>query len=155
MIKGNNGDWSSYPVYPARLFDDVGRTQQRFSDLYKKDMNTPMDPVLLPGKEMLWKKLRDNVASEKQFIKACHQKVDGLRILQYLKSEEANNSDIETQVLKENLDINGIFADSKLICELNEHSTLADVSTKTLSIIREILFQKEKELQAQQPITSI
>lgn len=155
MIKGSKGDWSSYPVYPARLFDNVAKTQKSFSTLYQKDIHTPMDHVLGAGKEMIWTKLRNNVTSERQFIKACHQKVDGLRILQYLKAEQAGHNEIETQVLKNNLEVNGLCPGEAIVKELSEHSTLADVSTKTLAAIREMLFQKEKQLQQQQPITAI
>ena len=90
MIKGNEGDWTSYPLYHPELFDSVRRTYDLFPELAKEDIPTPMDEFLATvfrGQEV-WKPLRENSSSTAAFIKACHQKIDGLRVLQYLKSEQ-------------------------------------------------------------------
>ncbi|NTW33642.1 MAG: glycosyltransferase [Bacteroidetes bacterium] len=127
MIKGNNGDWSSYPVYHHSLFDNIKKTYNCFPMLYKKDCDTPLDQFLFeqyipirnrfaedpitdksgqvgitrsnhlcyrkPVKNEyktneIWKPLRENHKDVNHFVRACHEKLDGLRILQYLKSEQ-------------------------------------------------------------------
>lgn len=76
----------NYPFYPPELFDKIGETYRLFSTLWKEDTATPMDDFLHQqlGKN-LWQPLRKNFKTEQQFIRACHEKIDGLRILQFLK----------------------------------------------------------------------
>jgi glycosyltransferase involved in cell wall biosynthesis len=93
LIKGSQGIWDSYPVYDYRLFDRVRETYDIFPALYYHDVSTPMDAFLIKQLgEKVFQPLRENAASQKQFIKACHHKIDGLRILQFLKSEQASES---------------------------------------------------------------
>ncbi len=87
MIKGAAGDWSSYPVYHHTWFDEVRNLYDLFPALFKGDVKTPLDGFLkdiFPG-ENSWEKLRKNASAAEKFVWACHQKFDGLRILQYLK----------------------------------------------------------------------
>ncbi len=90
MIRGRSGDWSGYPIYHYSLFDKVRETYDRFDVLFKKDVATPMDDFLyaLFGKDDTWRRLRHNYRSREPFIRACTARVDGLRILQYLKTEQ-------------------------------------------------------------------
>jgi len=86
LIKGINGDWNSYPIYSVSHFDEVRTTYNFFSHLYNKDLQTPMTPFLETAfGQGFWQPLRKNARSAENFVKACHQKVDALRILQYLK----------------------------------------------------------------------
>jgi len=87
MIKGAAGDWSSYPVYQHTWFDEVRNLYDLFPALFKGDVITPLDGFLKDfflGEDR-WEKLRKNAISAEKFVWACHQKFDGLRILQYLK----------------------------------------------------------------------
>jgi len=90
MIKGREGDWSSYPVFHYSIFDRIREMYDLFPDLFNKDINTPMDVFLSATfkSDNIWQPLRENFKTEKQFIKACHTKIDGLRIFQFLKSEQ-------------------------------------------------------------------
>ncbi len=87
LIKGATGDWSSYPFYPAHFFDEIAVTFSRFKDLFAKTTPVPMDTFLKQqfGKEDIWAPLRKNYRDVANFEKACNNKVDGLRILQYLR----------------------------------------------------------------------
>ena len=87
LIKGQKGDWSSYPFYPSSFFDDVEQTFALFPVLYQNDVPTPMDDFLKYQfrDNDLWGPLRRNYKDRKNFVKACMNKVDGLRILQYLR----------------------------------------------------------------------
>lgn len=88
MIRGRNGDWSSYPIYNYRLFDDIKVTFDLFPSLYEKDADTPMTEFLkeILKTDDLWQPLRMNYRTKEQFVRACINRVDGLRILQYLKT---------------------------------------------------------------------
>jgi len=88
MIKGNQGDWSSYPIYPWYFFDEIKETCELFPAFFKKSQPTKVTEFLrLQCKEEdPFEPLRKNFHLENQFIRACHEKFDGLRVLQYLKS---------------------------------------------------------------------
>jgi hypothetical protein len=89
-----------YPIYPYELFEDVRETTELFADLYCLDQQTPMTTFLKKqlSTNDLWGSMRDNYQKRDQFVRACHDRVDGLRILQYVKasfdpssaSDEAN-----------------------------------------------------------------
>jgi glycosyltransferase involved in cell wall biosynthesis len=87
LIKGKAGNWDSYPFYPSEWFDRVGETYWMFSELYDRDRRTPMDLFLKKTFKTadIWGPLRENYKDRNNFIKACISKVDGLRILQFLK----------------------------------------------------------------------
>lgn len=89
LIKGSQGNWESYPVYDYKLFDQVKETYEAFPELYQNHFETPMTPFLIQQfrEEDPFEPLRRNSATSEQFAAACHQKVDGLRVLQFLKSE--------------------------------------------------------------------
>jgi hypothetical protein len=90
MIKGRSGDWSSYPIYHYELFDTVKETYNLFPFLFDKDVDTPMDNFLyglFDGKG-LWQPLRENYRTRETFVRACTARVDGLKILQFLKKTQ-------------------------------------------------------------------
>ncbi len=93
MIKGAAGDWSSYPIYNHNWFDEIGETYRLFSSLYTDDLPTPMDDFISETflEEKIWSTLRKHSRTEERFIRACHEKIDGLRILQYLKWKQRKN----------------------------------------------------------------
>jgi glycosyltransferase involved in cell wall biosynthesis len=105
MIKGNSGDWESYPIYHYSLFTKVKATYELFPSLYKTDYETSMTDFLKSVFKTsdLWRPLRENYKNKEQFIRACHSKVDGLRILQFLKEEQKEISLSDEDCLKENL----------------------------------------------------
>lgn len=86
LIRGLQKDWNSYPIYKMAWFDAIRETYRLFPALYEKKLDTPLDPFL-SGKqpESPWDRIRINAKSVAQFVRACHEKLDGLRILQYLK----------------------------------------------------------------------
>lgn len=90
LIKGSQGSWESYPIYDDQLFDQVLHTYNSFPALYGQTVQTPMDKFLKAQfrDEDVFEALRNNATSQKQFIKACHHKIDGLRVLQFLKASQ-------------------------------------------------------------------
>jgi hypothetical protein len=87
MIKGAAGDWNSYPVYHHSFFDKVKETYNTFTALFEQEVTTPMDAFFVDvlKHDNIWEPLRKNAKTPEQFLRACHEKVDGLRILQFLK----------------------------------------------------------------------
>jgi len=87
LIKGRTGNWDSYPFFPSELFDLVAETFRLFPLLFEHDISTPMDDFLKEAFKTanVWGPLRDNYKDRRNFVRACINKVDGLRILQFLK----------------------------------------------------------------------
>lgn len=135
LLKGERGDWDSYPIYPGSLFKRVKSTFDLFPVLYVKDIETPMDDFLKKQfrSEDLWTKLRKNYKDQRNFVKACRTKVDGLRILQYLK-KEYNAGELYSYQMWDELQI-----------ELNLPQ-IHDMEFKELSDIREMLLEEETVL---------
>ncbi len=99
LIKGSQGLWDSYPIYDYTLFDQVAATYAFFPLLFKECLVTPMSSFLQEKFREVdpFDPLRKNADSIDAFVRACHQKVDGLRVLQFLKGSNhfTNKTDEE------------------------------------------------------------
>jgi hypothetical protein len=42
MIKGNQGDWTSYPIYSFHYFDEIRMTTDLFTEFFRKTKSTPV-----------------------------------------------------------------------------------------------------------------
>lgn len=151
MIKGNSGDWSSYPFYSPSLFRQVEETYQSFGDLFYGDQSTPMTQFLQKQlkREDIWGALRKNFKKKELFVRACTELVDGLRILQFVKESHSqkiyNENDDEADFL-ENL---RFFAssDKKLHTFLSEIGFSASPLTfENMKMFRDILTALEYQL---------
>ncbi|MBC8485810.1 MAG: hypothetical protein H8D45_07185 [Bacteroidetes bacterium] len=151
MIKGREGDWSGYPIYPFEYFDEIKKTYDLFPVLYKEDFHTPMDNFIIEkfGEKNILQPLRKNYKKKETFIRACHYKIDGFRIFQYLKwrnmknkgnwdSDENNLIRFFTKFYPEKLNI--------LPFEVSELS-IASTSVENLNTVRKLLLKIEKEYQ--------
>lgn len=143
LIKGIEGDWSSYPVYNFRLFDKIAETYKLFGALYSKDVETPLDDFLTRRfRELPWKSLRKNFKSQPHFIRACHERIDGLRILQFLKESQVPDEKISEESLSELLLLyKKQFPE--LISQLNTNVDFQLSSITELDHIRDVLFEIE------------
>jgi hypothetical protein len=143
LIKGIEGDWSSYPIYSYRLFDKIAEAYKLFSTLYTKDIETPLDGFLTKRfGELPWKALRLNFKSQAHFIRACHEKIDGLRILQFLKESQLPDEKLSEAALSELLFLyKSQFPE--LIDKLNITVDFARTSIAELNHIRDVLFEIE------------
>lgn len=148
LIKGNSGNWDSYPIYHYQLFDGVEKTFRLFPSLFEKDIPTPMDGFLKKqfNTEHLWQPLRKNYKDIDNFVKACMNKVDGLRILQYLRQEQrkikCNNEDLLISFLSKQLEHR---------LEKDIRAQLAELSFEgspilLLNQIRDLLFAEETKV---------
>ncbi|MFH1160458.1 MAG: glycosyltransferase [bacterium] len=102
MIRGAGGNWSSYPIYPYPFFDEIGESCTLFPEMFRQTRMTPVTRFLseVTGDPDPFASLRKNSRDRDQFVRACHEKFDGLRILQYLKQQQKKrkNSDEENFV---------------------------------------------------------
>ena len=99
MIRGAQGDWLSYPVYPCIFFDEILETYSLLPEIYTHPVDTKVVRFLAKifREEDPIQPLRVNNKDLDHFCRAFHEKFDGLRILQYLKTanEESPSSDEE------------------------------------------------------------
>ncbi|MCD4698846.1 MAG: glycosyltransferase [Bacteroidales bacterium] len=146
MIKGRVGDWSSYPLYPFELFDEVKKTYDLFPSLFEKDVPTPMDEfnALKFNDQNIWQPLRENFKTRDKFVKACYHKIDAFRILQYLKwrnnGKKSNDEEnlifwlkyfYKDQVLNFSFDISKISFTESPVEDLDQiRNTLANIEKK-------------------------
>lgn len=98
IAKGIDSMEKKYPFYPLHAFEDVRKTFATMPLLYENDIETPMSSFLREqlATEDLWGSVRKNFKNKELFIHATEERVDGLRILQYLriiqKEYETENS---------------------------------------------------------------
>jgi hypothetical protein len=146
VIKGLAGQWSAYPLFNPEHFDDVRKTIGLFPRQFEGPHPTPMDDFLkthLRCKDV-YAPLRKNHKVLKQFVKACHEKIDGLRILQFLKtSHNENPQPDEENLIKFYM---RHFHGRGLEKELDGFSFSVS-GVETLNNIRNFLFETELELQ--------
>ena len=147
MIKGDSGDWTSYPIYASELFDEIWETYELFPAFYKKTQETPVVKFL---EELLREKdpfapLRQNYKTMENFVRACHEKFDGLRILQYLKSNQKKYPGTDEEHLMKFL--RGNYDHSQLRNLQIDSISLSFESSplEELAKIRLLLFEKEEE----------
>ncbi len=145
MIKGNAGDWSGYPVYPFQFFDEVKNSFDAFGDLFQDDFEIPLSGFLFDKfNDKLWQDLRQNVKSKQNFIRACHHKVDGLRILQFLKWRNQNLLPDNEKNLTSYL--NQFYPDEFLTAKLMVSGfNFKTAGLDELDEIRNFLFEKEMQ----------
>ncbi len=148
LIKGKSGNWVSYPHYKSEEFDKVEETYKLFGRLFSGDIVTPLDDFLQEQtkSDNIWAPLRNNYKDQANFVKACTNKVDGLRILQYLRKQHENNTFFDEHIISEYM-INNYGCEMSLdllqnIQDLDYDST----SISTINELRDFLFNKEMEL---------
>jgi hypothetical protein len=131
MIKGRCGNWDSYPIYHHSLFDKIKETYDIIPELFRKDIETEFILFLQEQYKTkdLWSPLRKNFKTLPHFIRAFHEKADGLRILQFLKI--TNNPLIHTS--------------SNLLITSSSHH-LIELPVSELCTIRDTLFELEMHL---------
>jgi len=157
LIKGNDGDWMSYPHYHFNLFDEVRETYKLFGQLYTKDIPSPMDQFLKEQtkSENIWEPFRKNYRDQNNFINACITKVDGLRILQFLRKQQKTIHLTDEKIIYYFLaTYHKNEIDSNLLSELKELD-YENSPIKLLNKLRDFLFTKEMELRKIEFMTNL
>lgn len=146
LIKGIEKGWDAYPLFHQESFETVKKTIEKFPALFTHAASTPMDDFLkdYSGSKDLFEPLRKNSKSEKQFIRACHEKIDGLRILQFLKTEQPKIPITDEQNLI-------MFLEKHFISRLSDleykNISFSTSTIKHLNKIRNFLFETEYAIQ--------
>lgn len=144
MIKGNEGNWESYPIYHASLFEHILDFYRNIDTLYQKDVSLVFINYLkeLFKNQDFLEPLRKNFKNVEQFKKAVHTKVDGLRILQFMKAKQKELNYDDLNSLKENISFH--FAKN----EINSSDYLNRNLEKLEDLIyfRDLLFEKELKM---------
>ncbi|MFN8135075.1 MAG: glycosyltransferase family A protein [Bacteroidales bacterium] len=143
LIKGIAGDWNSYPVYHHSLFDMVSDTYKLFPALFLRNTETPLDPFLVRKfGELPWTSLRNNFKTREHFTRACHEKLDGLRILQFLKESQLPDEKVSEAALIELLQLfHKQFPE--LISDIDPRISFSGSSVADLDYTRDVLFEIE------------
>jgi hypothetical protein len=142
MIKGISGQWSAYPLFSPDLFLDVKKTIGLFPELFNTPAPTPLDNFfkLQFGDTDIFEPLRKNNKEVDKFVKACHEKLDGLRILQYLKLNHSPDSHSDEDNLKKFIYQN--FNEHSIPFEL-ENVDFSSSPVNSIDKIRNFLFETE------------
>lgn len=144
MIKGNEGNWESYPIYHTSLFDHVLVFYKNIETLYQKDESLVFLDYLKEQfkNQNFLEPLRKNFKNVEQFEKAVHTKVDGLRILQFMKAKqkECNYDDLNS--LKENIS----FHFAKDVINSSDYLNRNLEKLEDLIYFRDLLFEKELKM---------
>ncbi len=154
IIKGAAGNWESYPVYAQDLFLDIKATFDLFPILFDKEVSTPMDDFLKKCFKIdigeLWKPLKTNCRDKASFIKAATQKVDGLRILQFLKDSNSTDHGTEEHKLASFI-INNLNPSIELHEAIDHLLTYGfeNAPISSLNLIRDLMFVNERRMQKQ------
>jgi len=129
----------SYPLYPEEAFDAVSKTFSLFPQLYEEEQETPMSHFLRQQlhTEHLWEPLRKNYKSRALFVHACQERVDGLRILQYLKTWPLRSAEEELRCFASRYEI-----------EVPDHFSFKSSSLETIDGVRDALFHLEMKWRA-------
>ncbi len=153
LIKGIKGDWLSYPFYHYSFFDEVAETFAGFRELYYKPLKLPMDDFFQNrfGTADIWSALRNNYKDVAKFEKACINKADGLRILQFLRYRQRQASVKDEQVLTDYL--NKFYRDflSEALMQILKDLDFEKTPVNGLNELRNFMFaieQKERKRQA-------
>jgi len=147
MIKGSQGDWSSYPIYHFSLFERIENTYLLFPDLYTKDIDLPTAKFLnVQFKDnKWWLLLRKNFKTQSHFINACYEKLDGLRTLQYLKTMQPKIGKSDETCLFEFLA--KFYPDTITQLQLFESFKFEQLSVEQLDNLRNYLMKIEENYQ--------
>lgn len=144
LIKGAGGDWESYPIYADDLFDEIAKTYHCFTNLFTdENLITPLDDFMqsIFKAEKIWQPLRNNNKSADNFVKACHEKLDGLRILQFLKDK--NQYDQRSDEEKLSVFIQKYYPLSEISSDTLVIKDFSSDSIETLNKLRNFLYYAE------------
>ncbi len=145
LIKGETGNWSSYPMYSHKSFNLVSETYNTFAKLYTSNCTTPMDQFFKEqfGNQEIFDSLRDNYKDLINFEKACANKIDGLRILQFLRwQHNKENTTDENNIYKYLKSSYSGDINLKLLNKLNNFN-FESSSKELLMELRNFLFDIE------------
>lgn len=151
MSLGAQGIWDSYPLYHHRCFEPISHAYSHLQELYAGSISITDNDFLLflqkdTKKRDIWTDIRRNVSDFPHFVKAFHQKADGLRILQYTRQRHRQNVTDEGTAICDNI---RLWIQEKYPEWLAPDRPLSSYSLTQLDSLRNILFEEEQLLRKQ------
>lgn len=148
MSLGAKGVWDSYPLYHHNCFESIFQAYSHLQELYDGTFSiTDNDFLLFLQKDIkkrdIWTDIRQNVSDFSHFVKAFHQKADGLRILQYVRQKQKQKATSEEQSICDNVHL---WLPEKYPIWLSPDRPLSSYSLTQLDSLRNILFEEEQLL---------
>lgn len=151
MIRGAAGDWNSYPIYPDSLFNLIGETYAMIDSMFEQTTSTPVTRFLQEvfREEDPFHPIRRNHKDRARFIRAFHEKLDGLRILQFLKTNHKSFQGSDEKNLRQFLTDHYPVSASVAPALFRNDFSLTASCTEELSALRDFLFTQEMALRRQ------
>ena len=146
MMKGNQGNWNSYPLYHHSLFEPIAQTFALLPQLYHQDVHTDFLDFLQESAKSevsLWKTIRQNVKDLPHFMQAFHEKADGLRTLQFVRRQQQTRPMEDEFALHQNL---SLWQPSQIPDWYHPEIGFNQFTIKQLDYIRNLLLDYETEL---------
>lgn len=148
MLAGANGTWSSYPIYHHSFFHPIREAYGHLKELFENRMSVSENDFLRflqkdSNKPDIWREIRQNVSDYPHFVKAFHQKADGLRLLQYVREKHRQNPEKEKSALYDNLQL---WMSGNCPTWINPSQPWCRYSVEQLNFIRNVLFHDETQL---------
>ena len=148
MQTGANGVWDSYPIYHHSFFNPIREAYEKLKELDENRLPITENDFLRflqkdSNKPDIWQEIRNNVSDYPHFVKAFHQKADGLRILQYVREKHRQYPEKETTALYENLQL---WMPEKRPAWFKPSLSWQQYSVEQLNTIRNLLFHEETQL---------
>lgn len=146
MIKGAKGIWDSYPIYHPELFDRIRTIYDAFEDYYNYPDDKSVIKILKSKFDDLeWiDKLKQHSKSKEEFVKKCHVRFDGLRVLQFLKKHQQKTSPYPEHILREYL--LGHYREANRYRPVLEQLSFTESSVADLDNIRNLLMKIETKI---------
>lgn len=151
MRRGAEGIWDSYPVYPHCCFEPIQEAYNHLQELYENRIFVTDNEFLSflqkdSDKTDIWTDIRHNVADFEHFVKAFHQKADGLRILQFVRAKYRQQPVNEIIALYGNVQY---WSPETCPSWISPTQPLADYPIEKVDELRRLLFDAENELRKQ------
>lgn len=148
MTAGSSGDWDSYPIFPCDCFKPVKDAYEHLGELYERSYPPANNEFLsflqeMDKKEDVWASVLENVSDFPHFVKAFHQKADGLRILQFVRRKYRENPVSESASMYGNMQE---WVSDKIPPGFSPQTPLTQLDISQLDLLRNILFEEEQKL---------
>ena len=148
MKLGAEGIWDSYPIYHFSFFTSIQEAYGKLRELYENKLSVKDNDFLRflqkeNQKPDIWQDIRENVSDFQHFVKAFHQKADGLRILQFVRAKQQQQPDLERNALYDNFHF---WMPEKCPDWLMPSQHWHQYTLEQLNTLRDLLFNEEAQM---------
>ena len=148
MKLGAEGIWDSYPIYHFSFFTSIQEAYGKLRELYENKISVMENDFLRflqkeNQKPDIWQDIRENVSDFQHFVKAFHQKADGLRILQFVRAKQQQQPDLERNALYDNFHF---WMPEKCPDWLLPSQHWHQYTLEQLNTLRDLLFNEEAQM---------